>query len=254
MMKLLKSMLICGAVSLTNFAAVAQSRPVVCVPSGQGFGPLQVSSLAGCPFSAVVEIVRTRKLGDGSQVQTKSRALSYRDSVGRVGYQSFAITENDQDRPETPNMILIADTFARFEYVIFPDRTTAWRYAMKIPAASWLGGEQPQDPSPQPSGSQATPDAGVKISVENLGSRQMEGLLAEGTRTTKTIPAGVDGSDKEVTVIIEWWISPELGITLLKKVSDPRSQDREERVTKLWRSEPDAAWFRVPEGYAIVNQ
>lgn len=251
MKTLLKALLTCGILSLAPLAATAQNRPPTCSPPGRAYGSLTVSSVAGCPFSAVVEITHTQTLGNGSHVVTKVKALSYRDSSGRVGYQSFTVTDTFKDASETPNMIEIYDPVAGFVYMILPFRSAAWRSTLNGPATAV--GDLPRHAySPEAAPASSTPDPRVKLEVEDLGSQQMQGVLVRGTRAIRTIPAGVEGNDREITTTSESWFSPDLGFTLLQKTSDPRSKDREMRVTSLELSEPDPTRFQVPAGYTIV--
>jgi hypothetical protein len=93
-----------------------------------------------------------------------------------------------------------------------------------------------------------------KTVVEQLGTQRMGGLLAIGTRTTTTIPAGMEGNDRVLTVVSEIWRSQDMGVTLLEKRSGPRTGDRETRLTSLEQSEPGAALFQVPVQYTISDK
>jgi hypothetical protein len=253
MKTLLKVVLVCGLLSLAPIAATAQSNTPTCSGTGNSHGSLQVRSFAGCPFSAVVEITHTQTLGDGSHIVTKVKALSYRDSAGRIGYQSFTVkdTDTDKDASEGPNMIQIYDTVAGFIYMILPDHSAAWR--SKLSGLAPVVGDLPRHVyATEAAVSSFGPDARVKFVSEDLGSRQMQGVPVIGTRTVRTIPAGVEGNDHELTVTSETWYSRELGFALLQKTSDPRSKDREVRVTSLQQSEPNPNLFLVPTGYTIV--
>jgi hypothetical protein len=251
MKTLLKALLICGMLSLAPLTAAAQTNRAACSPPDKTYGSLMVSSVAGCPFSAVVEITHTQTLGDGSHVVTKIKALSYRDSSGRVGYQSFTVTDTFKDASETPNMIEIYDPVAGFVYMILPFRNAAWRSKLNGPPPAV--GDLPRHAySPEAAPASSAPDPRVKFVVEDLGSQRMQGVLVHGTRAIRTIPAGVEGNDSEITTTSESWFSPDLGFKLLQKVSDPRSKDREMRVTSLQQSEPDPTLFQVPAGYTIV--
>jgi hypothetical protein len=251
MKTLLKALLICGILSLVPLTAAAQTKPPACSPPVKSYGSLMVSSIAGCPFSAVVEIKHTQTLGDGSHIVTKVKALSYRDSSGRVGYQSYAVTDTDKDASERPNMIEIYDPVAGFVYMILPFRNAAWRSKLSGPAPA-VGDLPRHFYSAEAAVPSAGPDSRVKLVVEYLGSQRMQGVRVIGTRTVRTIPVGVEGNDRELTVISETWFSRELGFKLLEKTSDPRSKDREMRVTTLELSEPDPTLFQVPAGYTIV--
>ena len=86
---------------------------------------------------------------------------------------------------------------------------------------------------------------------EDLGSQTIEGVKAEGTRSTITIPAGKVGNDKPLVIVSERWVSPELGLTLLSRHSDPRLGTTTYRLTGIDRREPPAALFETPPGYTV---
>ena len=235
MMKaLLKMTLVCGLVSLANYTAMAQTQPSACPPVEGPFDLLQVRPRTGCPLSAVIEITNTQTLADGTHVQTKSRMLVYRDSLGRVRFDNYAPEQR------APSFIQLFDPVEGVRYFIQPQFAVASRGKWTGPPPSWsVGSTSPSAPKPI---------------VERLESQQMEGLLAIGRRTTRTIPAGAEGNDRALTIVSEIWISSDMGITLLEKNSDPRSGDVEKRMTNLERAEPDAALFQVPADYTIHDQ
>jgi hypothetical protein len=88
---------------------------------------------------------------------------------------------------------------------------------------------------------------------ESLGSRQIEGVPANGTRRTQTIPTGQIGNDRPIVITDEIWESPELQITVYSKHHDPRSGDVEYRLRNISRNEPPAALFQVPAGYTVID-
>ena len=59
--------------------------------------------------------------------------------------------------------------------------------------------------------------------VETLPARQIEGVSAEGTRTTRTIPAGAIGNERPIVMVTEEWRSPDLQVLVLDH--DIRSAD-----------------------------
>ena len=77
----------------------------------------------------------------------------------------------------------------------------------------------------------------------------MEGLDAEGTRITFTIPAGQIGNVKPIEVVDETWYAPELQALVLTNHHDPRSGEVVYRLTAIDRNEPPANLFEVPAGY-----
>ena len=92
-----------------------------------------------------------------------------------------------------------------------------------------------------------------EISTEQLGTRQIEGVAAEGTRTTMTIPAGQIGNIGPIEVVTERWFSKELQEAVLITRRDPRSGDTTYRLTNIVRREPPPDLFMVPSDYKIWN-
>jgi hypothetical protein len=91
------------------------------------------------------------------------------------------------------------------------------------------------------------------VGVESLGMRQIEGISAEGTRMTTTIPAGQIGNLNPINVVTERWSSKELQMTVLITRRDPRSGDTVYRLTNIVRAEPPPDLFAVPADYRIVD-
>jgi len=89
--------------------------------------------------------------------------------------------------------------------------------------------------------------------TEQLEPRAIEGLEAEGTRTTMTIPAGAVGNALPIEVTNERWFSPELQIVLMTRRSDPRFGETTYRLTNIVRAEPAAELFKVPAGFRIED-
>jgi TonB family protein len=88
-------------------------------------------------------------------------------------------------------------------------------------------------------------------SKETLGRQSVEGVEAEGTRTTTTIPAGAIGNERPILIVSERWYSPELQLVVMTRHSDPRFGETTYRLTNVSRGEPDRALFEVPAGYTI---
>jgi hypothetical protein len=87
--------------------------------------------------------------------------------------------------------------------------------------------------------------------AEQLGQQVMEGLTAEGTRTTVTLEAGAIGNDRPIHVVSERWYSPELQTVVTTKHSDPRSGEETFRLSNVRKGEPGADLFMLPPGYQL---
>ena len=86
---------------------------------------------------------------------------------------------------------------------------------------------------------------------EQLGKQFIEGVEAEGTRTTVTIPAGEIGNEKPIAIVSERWYSPELQTVVMTKHSDPRFGETTYKLTNISRLEPAKSMFEVPADYTI---
>ena len=86
---------------------------------------------------------------------------------------------------------------------------------------------------------------------EQLGKQNIEGVEAEGTRTTITIPAGEIGNERPIEIVSERWYSPELQMDVMTRHSDPRYGETIYRLTNINRSEPAKSLFEVPGDYTI---
>jgi hypothetical protein len=88
---------------------------------------------------------------------------------------------------------------------------------------------------------------------EELGKQMIEGVEAEGTRTTVTIPAGEIGNERPIEIVRERWYSAELQLVVMSRESDPRSGETTYKLTNINRSEPPKSLFEVPSDYTIKS-
>jgi hypothetical protein len=96
-------------------------------------------------------------------------------------------------------------------------------------------------------------DASDNSRTESLGTQSIEGVEAEGTRTTVTIPAGAIGNELPIEIVSERWFAPSLQVVVLSTNSDPRMGKTTYRLAGLSRNEPMRSLFEVPAGYTIVQ-
>ena len=68
-----------------------------------------------------------------------------------------------------------------------------------------------------------------------------------GFDRTQTVTDENDG--KEVVITDEYWYSQDLRINLMIKHSEPRKGMTTMTVAQVTRTEPNPAFFEVPEGY-----
>jgi Rieske Fe-S protein len=87
--------------------------------------------------------------------------------------------------------------------------------------------------------------------TEELGTKMMEGVEVEGTRTVTTIEAGKIGNERDIEVTYERWYSKDLDLVVYSRHYDPRSGEQIYKLVNIDRSEPDRSLFTVPSDYKV---
>jgi hypothetical protein len=177
---------------------------------------------------------------------------------------------------DAPKMIFIQDPVAQVSYQLDPQMHAAHKLPMGkntffFSQAGAAGGGKamtftravPPPPGAEAGGmaagmvtAMAVPDAkAIKPDVksESLGKQTIEGVEAEGTRSTVTIPAGAIGNELPMSTVSERWYSAELQAVVMSKRSDPRFGETVYRLTNIQRSEPPATLFEVPPDYTVTE-
>ncbi len=213
--------------------------------------------VTGAPYTADAVTTVTQVLADGTRIERRVEARLYRDSSGRVRREQTILGLAVLDpRRESQVLVTISDPVARVSYTLDPAARTARRTVLSPRA---LGGTPPPPPPPppaasgRPGGPPPPPPPPPRPHEEPLGTREILGLPATGTRSTLTIPAGQVGNDRPLTVISERWESADLQLLLRSVQDDPRTGRVEFRLVNLRRGEPSADLFTVPSGYTIVD-
>jgi hypothetical protein len=231
------------------------------------------SPVKNAPYSAQAVTQTTQTLVDGNRIVRNSSSMIYRDSEGRERRElSLGNLGNNGEPVQT---VFISDPVAGTNLTL----DTKTRTAMKMPAPPPFSKALPRPPAgdvlmPPPMGvaggmiptvigapqlmiyranSDANPGENPAPKMEQLGTKSIEGLLAEGTRTTVTIPPGQVGNEQPIQIVSERWYSPELKVTVLSTHSDPRMGDTEYRMTNLSRAEPLPSLFQAPSDYTLKD-
>jgi hypothetical protein len=93
-----------------------------------------------------------------------------------------------------------------------------------------------------------------KGETKSLGTRDFDGIKADGSQTTHTIPAGAIGNERPIVVATERWFSPELNVVVYAKTTDPRAGETTYRLVNVDRSEPSRDLFRIPDDYRVRGE
>jgi len=91
-----------------------------------------------------------------------------------------------------------------------------------------------------------TTDGKTDAKTEQLGKKNMEGVIAEGRREVSTIATGAIGNDRPIEIVTESWYSDEIGQMVYSKRSDPRTGEEVFRMTNIRRGDPPAYLFQAP--------
>jgi hypothetical protein len=195
--------------------------------------------VTGAPFSAQIVSTSSQTLSDGSHISNKSTTRIARDSQGRTYRQTGQSAEKA--------VIFLQDPVEHTAHVISASDKTAHVTRLHDRGPGPRGTEGPR-PEMRPMRARSGE------TVETLAPQLVEGVWAEGTRITRTIPVGAIGNDRELKVISETWYSKDLQTVIRSKHSDPRMGESETRYMNIQRGEPDATLFQVPAGYRVSER
>jgi hypothetical protein len=226
-------------------------------------------TVKGAPYSAQAVNEMVQELADGNRIKTSSSSMLYRDSQGRE--------RREESSGGTVRSIFITDPVEGVNYTLMPkskqahksgQRTVGFSYstggsgegagtghlgAVMTETRTFVMNSTGNGPETFFFSNQEVNSSKVKPVVENLGTQMMEGVSAEGTRTTVTIPAGQIGNEKAIMIETERWYSPDLQVTVMNKRSDPRTGTTTYKLTNINRSEPSPTMFQVPSDYTVTT-
>jgi hypothetical protein len=231
----------------------------------------------GAPYSAETVHETIQTLADGNRIVQRTSSMQYRDAEGR------------ERREETSAMgaIFITDPVAGARYTLHPENRTAEKgplssLTLSQDAAKGVFFYSNADGPGVPAGGRGqvtvavggaaagarggAPAATIRLNgaplalvtgeskdakTEQLGNMFIEGVQAQGTRTTTTIPAGDIGNDRPINIVDERWYSPDLQMTIMTKHSDPRTGETNFALKNINRSAPPPTLFEVPSDYTV---
>jgi hypothetical protein len=234
--------------------------------------------IKGAPFSATITNESVQTLADGNRIVQSSTGGTARDSQGRTR-QDFALPAiGNLSAAEAPRLVFIQDPVAQTSYTLnLADKTAqkipmpplppgrgAWldgatTFSVQTEASTAIGVAGPTPVTEGPIAGSMTfhkllpPDEQAQVTTEDLGTQTIEGVVANGVRTTRTISAGQIGNDKPIVIVTEVWTSPDLKTIISSKRIDPRMGEQTFKLTNLVRAEPDASLFAVPPDFKLIE-
>jgi len=191
----------------------------------------------GSPYSAQATTQFTQTLANGDHIQRTSTGSIARDSQGRTRTErSFGAIGALSAGRVAGRTVMIYDPVASKSFVLDAESKTA--RSMPIQAARANAGTH-------------VPHNLASAKTEDLGTQVMQGVTAQGKRVTRSIPAGMEGNEKEIDIVTETWFSADLQVVVMSKTSDPRYGESVYQLNAITRAEPDAALFAVPSDYTV---
>jgi hypothetical protein len=217
-----------GAAPMAKFPMLSMSVGVH--EATMVFGaPRATPSVTGAAYSADEVLEYTKTLPDGAhKKQSSVVGHLFRDSQGRTRVEKLL-----KAAPIWTTEIF--DPVEGLAYILDDQQKIVHRMVI-------------QPPQPQP----VATHQGVVVpqtTTEKLGTRTIQGISAEGTRTTMTVPAGAEHNGHPTALTVETWDSQELQVTVLTRSSNGYT----DTLTNLSRVEPDPTQFHPPAHYTVVD-
>jgi hypothetical protein len=215
-------------------------------------------AVKNAPYSADAITETTQVLGDGNRIEQRTTQKLYRDSDGRERREESVLAVGALAQTNMPRVITISDPVDNVSYTLDPQQHTARRSTGLGALVNWLTPESVRYSATttgpfflRRGAGQAA--GGADRVKEDLGSRNIEGVVAQGTRTTETIPAGQIGNQLPIKVVDEVWRSAELQMDVMTMHSDPRTGEVVYKMTNISRANPPRTLFQPPADYTVTG-
>jgi hypothetical protein len=231
--------------------------------------------VTGKPVSATEERKTAQTLADGTQLENSDTNLFYRDSQGRTRVETTV---------QGKTTIRINDPVAHTSVTLNPETKTALKgnviamAARLTPSSLPAGTAQPRGTVQPGGGLQPTMRGGAggggrasasyeegygagaaqraqqpAPTSEELGVLTINGVSAQGTRHTQTIPAGRIGNNRDIHVVNEQWFSTDIQMLVKSVNTDPRFGTTTYQLTNIVQGEPASTLFQIPADYTLVE-
>jgi hypothetical protein len=265
----MRSRALCAACALAIFAVGATSTRAQNAPAAlpppepnvmferMGHGPMPPDAIefvgfqaglddkviTGAPFTATVTTESKQTLADGNVIQRSSTGSLARDAQGRTRRDMTlpAFGPWAESGKPAPHIVSVNDPVAGTRSMLDVDAKTS--RVMQVPAGHRNGPGREREA--------AREAAQNDVVTTSLGTQNVGGVSAEGTRYTRTIPAGQIGNSKPIVIVTERWYSPDLQMVVMTKHSDPRMGETTFTMSGIQRQEPAATLFQVPSDYTL---
>jgi hypothetical protein len=203
----------------------------------------------GLPFQAE-RITRVQhKLLDGNEISREEHETIARDADGRYYNESKLTSSGGNSLPNTGIFHLVIDPTTH--------TTLTWSTFSQVALSGRIGSSSHlvvTTLQPHTDETAHLPKNSSIITTQDLGKKTIAGLVATGSRTITTIPAGVIGNARDIVLTHDVWISTDLQITISESDDSPISGTRTAEMTTITRTVPSPELFQLPSGYTIKAQ
>lgn len=205
--------------------------------------------VTGTPYTATAVTETKQTLADGNTIDRQVQSIIYRDNQGRTRRETTFTGAGPLAASGQPrSVIMIHDPVAATAYVLHPDKKTA----EQLPT--------PPNGAKKANNMQGRFEARIQEEIasgalkkEDLGTQTITGMPAQGTRYTRTIPAGQIGNANAILIVSEQWYSPDLQVVVKSTRTDPRFGQTTYTLTNIQRTEPATSLFAVPSDYSVTQ-
>jgi hypothetical protein len=251
-----------GVISLSAQDAALKKKLDEAMAQVVSDGIINAKPVKGAPYSAQSTSETVQVLADGNRITNTNSTTIFRDSQGRERREESSGAEG------TVRSIRISDPVEGVNYTLRPEARIALKNFQpklgtivpdkeaakaKMDLESIMKARVPTIMMDSTISSSQPAVSLMNAKVENLGTQMIEGVTAEGTRRTTTIPAGQIGNELPIVTVNERWYSPELQVVVMSTRSDPRTGTTTYKLTNINRSEPAPTLFQVPPDYTLQD-
>ncbi|HWA93515.1 MAG TPA: hypothetical protein VG844_02860 [Terracidiphilus sp.] len=200
------------------------------------------------PYSADTATDTVQALPDGNRIVHHYVSRFYRDAKGRTRReQTFGSIDPSHPTPHEVK-VFIDDPVANTAYVLDPQEKTA----LELQRSRAFLDQRDAGGEPQV-GKLPRLDETRAITKEDLGTKNIEGILCNGTRQTITIPAGKIGNERPIAIVTDTWFAPSLDVIVQSSTNDPRFGETTYQLRNIQVGRQALTFFEVPPGYRVEH-
>ena len=206
----------------------------------------------GAPFTATVKLTLDQKLADGNAIHGEVHYQIARDASGKTMNEmpmNCTLGEDGQMHQAFQVTVRFGNTMEN--WTVGDDRMQKIANIVHFP--------EPVKPSEAEieamrANARTHPARTNEWQTERLGTREIAGIIASGTRRTQTIPTGEQGNALPLVTVNESWFSSQLNLNVMAIFDDPRRGRTTAEIVELHQGDPDPSVFSPPKDYTVKEQ